>query len=371
MRKFGHHYIPIVIIGCALIAACTQQPGPLGPKFSGRLLLLAGDNASGVNLVEVNVGGDSTYNRSVVASGVFEAAANPEQTQLLYTTKDGLLLRDLRNGSVKSLIKGENFCLSWSPDGNRFSYKQRTPAGGDGAIQAKLFVSDLEGKSKPIWQDTNLASDQSSAAGTAAAATGCVHWIASDRFIFDRFLGAASNQKGKELLKPNTTTLAIVGESVKFIDLQPKYSIEGICQAGTLAILRPHDEDQPLLLARSLDQMDKLNPSPAECSGCRFLGFAAKSCLPFFFQDATSTSTDLVSLNPTSWQRQRGAHINRTFSLAARALIKSSARLMIVGDIPSALLLIDTESGDITDLAPNTAANGPLTSPVPIVWIEN
>jgi len=375
MHLFRRAFVSLLVIGCSLMAACTQPQKSTGPKFSGRLLLLAGENAGGADLVELTAAPtDATYNFAVLLRGVLEAAPSPDQTRLLYVTKEGIGLRDLHTGAEKTLVRGDNFCLAWSPDGTRFSYKQREEANSQAAIQTKLYVANLEGKAKPIWQDVNLASDQASAVGNAAAASGCVNWIAPDRFVFERFLGAAPNQKSRELLKPNTTTLVILGDNVKLIDTDRKYSIESVCQAGTVAILRPRDEDQPLLLARSLDQMDKLNPSPAPCSGCRFLGFAAKSCVPFFFQDAASTSTDLVSLNPTNWQRQRGAHINRTFSLAARALIKSSARLMIVGDIPSSLLLIDTESGDITDLAPKTAAgatSGPLTSPLPIVWIEN
>lgn len=370
MNRIRRYNLVIFVVCCVLASSCAEQTKTAGPKFSGRFLLLSGEPTKGSDLNELtSAPNGATYNVSTITSGVFEAAPNPDQTRLLYSTKDELLMRDLQSGAVKSLVKGETFCLAWSPDGNRFSYKQRAAANNGAAVQTKLYVSTLDGKTKLIWEDPPAAPDQSG--GNSAAASTCVNWIAPDRFIFDRFVGAAPNQKNKELLKPNTQTLAIVGDSVKFIDTDRKFSIEGVCQAGTLAVLRPHDEAQPMLLARSIDQTNKLSPTPAECSGCRFLGFAAKSCVPFFFQDATSTSTDLVSLNPTSWQRQRGAHIERTFSLNARVLIKSSARLMIVGDIPSALLLIDTESGDITDLAPKSSASGPLVNPVPIVWIEN
>src|SRR5213078_1219908 len=135
---------------------------------------------------------------------------------------------------------------------------------------------------------------------------------------------------------------------------------------------RPHDEAQPLYLARNLDQMKSLHPAPVPCSGCRFVGFAAQSCVPFFIEDTTSTSSELFYLNPTNWQRQRGAHIGQTFSLNAKMLIKSSARLMIVGDVPASLLLIDTESGETVPFFPKSAqppgSGGGLLSPVPVVW---
>ena len=382
------HSIGILIICAALIAACSRQTIPIGPKFAGRLLLLAGENTNGADLIELTgAPGGSTYNLSLVTRGVFEAAASPDQMRLLYTTKDEILLRDLRTGAVKSLVKGENFCLAWSPDGNRFSYKQKSPApakapNSDARGRTKLFVSDLDGKEKLIWEDTFADYGTSSLPGQSAVfessggSFGCAHWIAPDRLIFDRFLGAfPKQQKGGEALKPNTTTLAIVSDSVKLKDNQRKWSIESICPSGSVAFLRPHDQAQPLLIARSLDQLETLDPSPAPCSGCRFVGFAARSCVPFFIEDATSTSTDLFSLNPTNWQRQRGTRISQTFSVNAKMVIKSSARLMIAGDTPDLLLLIDTESGESVPFFPKSAApptsEGRLRSPVPIVWIEN
>src|SRR5438445_8525651 len=158
MHTLGRYCIGIVIISSVLpgvlFTACSRQPLSAGPSFSGRLLLLAGENTNGANLLEVSAAG-STYNYSIVTSGVFEAAASPDRTRLLYTTKDGILLRDLRTGAVKSLVKGENYCLAWSPDGNRFSYKQKSLGNEKAAIteaggRSKLYVSDLYCKTKQI-----------------------------------------------------------------------------------------------------------------------------------------------------------------------------------------------------------------------------
>jgi len=312
--------------------------------------------------------------------------ASPDRTRLLYTTKDGILLRDLRTSAVKPLVKGENYCLAWSPDGNRFSYKQKSPANekaslSDAGARTSLYVSDLDGKAKLIWEDSfadngNISpAGQSSLPERAANTSGCAHWLAPDRLVFDRFLGALPKQKkGGEAPKPNTTTLAILSDPVKLSDTERKWSIESICQVGSAALLRPHDQAQPILIARSLDHLATLDASPAPCSGCRFVGFAAQSCVPFFIEDATSTSSELFYLNPTNWQRQRGTRIDKTFSGTAKMLIKSSARLMIVGDVPASLLLIDTESGETVPFFPKSAqppgSGGGLLSPVPVVWIE-
>ncbi len=363
--------LAIIIISAALIGACSRPPAPVGPKFSGRLLLLAGDNPSGADLLELTAAPTgSTYNYSALTSGVFEAAASPDHTRLLYATKDGILLRDLRSSAVKPLVNGENYCLAWSPDGNRFSYKQRA------GTQTRLYYSDLDGKAKLIWEDLIADNSQghSSVLERAAASSGCAHWIAPDRLIFDRFIGVPKQKQGDEAPKPNTTTLAILSEPVKLSDTERKWSIESICQFGSAVFLRPHDQAQPILIARNLDNLRTLDPSPAPVSGCRFVGFAAKSCVPFFIEDAGSTSSELFYLNPTNWQRQRSTHISQTFSPAARMLVKSSARLMIVGDAPASLLLIDTESGEAVPFFPKSAqppvSGGGLLSPVPVVWIE-
>src|SRR6266404_4128388 len=203
MHTLGRYSIGIILISCALFTACSRRSEPVGPRFSGRLLLLAGENTNGADLFELSAAPTgSTYNYSIVTSGVFEAAASPDRTRLLYTTKDGILLRDLRTGAVKPLVKGENYCLAWSPDGNRFSYKQKSPANekasiGEAGVPPKLYVSDLDGKAKLIWEDlfADSGTGQSQETERAAGSSGCAQWIAPDRLIFDRFLGASPKQK--------------------------------------------------------------------------------------------------------------------------------------------------------------------------------
>jgi len=348
-----------VTLACVLISACSQTPERPALKFTGRLLLLSGNSTNGANLTELTAApGGNTYNLATIAGDVFEAAPNLDQTQLLYATKDQIMLRDLHTGAVKPLVKGQGFCLAWSPDGKRFSYKQNQ------AASTKLYVSDLDGKTKLIWEDSSGIEN--------AGDRYCAQWIAPDRIVFDRFVGMIP-KASSEKVKPNTTTLAILGDSVQFIDSARKWSIQGICPSGS-AILSPADQSQPTLIAKTVEHFEKLDPTSGPSEG-RFIGFAAKSCVPFFISQSLSTTTDLFSLNPTNWQRLRSASINYTFTPGAKMLIKSSARLMVVGDAPDKLLLIDTESGDITPFfseAATAARNaGPLQSPVPVVWIED
>src|SRR5437762_9537736 len=108
MHTLGRFSLGIVIISCALIGACSHRTDSIGPRFSGRLLLLAGENTNGADLFELTAAPTgSTYNYSLVTRGVFEATPSPDRTRLLYATKDGILLRDLRTGAVKPLVKGE------------------------------------------------------------------------------------------------------------------------------------------------------------------------------------------------------------------------------------------------------------------------
>jgi hypothetical protein len=354
--------VGVFLIACILIGACSQTPERPALKFTGRLLLLSGTGANGADLMELTTApGGNTHNLSTIASGVFEAAPNPDQSQLLYSTKDQIILRDLHSGAVKSLINGPGFCLAWSPDGKRFTYQE---SGGAASKSTKFYVYDLEGKTKLIWEDSSGAE--------SADNRYCAHWTAPDRIVFDRFAGIIP-KASSEKIKPNTTTVATVGDSVTFVDGERKWSIQGVCPSGSV-LLSPADQAQPIFIARTTDHFEKLNPTPGPSEG-RFIGFAAKSCVPFFIQQPTSTTTDLFSLNPTNWQQLRSASISATFTPAAKMLIRSSARLMVVGDAPDKLLLIDTESGDVTSFFPESATAarnaGPLQSPAPVVWIEN
>lgn len=347
MIRHRTYLIPLGFIIC-ILAACTQEIKPSGPTFSGRLFFLAGDKTNGADLSELTAG-SPVNNFQVVTSGVIEAVASPDQTKLLYTTKDGIMLRDFASGAVKSLSKGESSCLAWAPDGNHFSYKQKS------GETTKLFAADLEGRAKLVLDYPNDANE-------------CAQWISSDRIVFDRFVGAAP-KKANEQLKPNTTTVATLTEPVKLKDTPRKWLIESVCAKSNNGFLRSADQGR-LLIAKNLDHFESIDPSAAPCSECRFVGYAAQSCVPFFVEQPTSTTTELFSLNPANWQKQRPSSISRTFSTNARALIKSSARLMVVGDGPN-LFLVDTESGAIVSLLGETSeSTAPADQKVPIIWIE-
>lgn len=348
------HKSVVLILTLTFLSACTEAPQRPAAKFTGRLLLLSGGGTNGADLMELTPTADSkSYNLSTLVNGVMEAAPSADQAQLLYATKNEFDVRDLQSGTTKSVIKGGGYCLAWAPDAKHFSYKQEQGS------KRTLYVSDLEGKTKLVWEDMS---------GVERGETRyCAQWVAPDRLVFDRFVGMIPKQAVSESLKPNTTTVATIGESVKFADGDRKWSIQGICPTGNV-LLSPGDQAQPTVIAKTTDHFEKLNPTPGSSEG-RFIGFAAKSCVPFFISQSLSTTTDLFSLNPTNWSRLRTTAITYTFSPNAKFLIKSSAKLMVAGDAPDKLLLIDTESGDVTPLI--GSGDKRLVNPVPIVWIEN
>jgi len=346
-----------ILIACILSSACTSPPTkPLGPKFTGRVLLLNGDPTKGANLSELTISGDGYNLGPFTTDMVFDAAASPDQKLLVYASENEIKLRDLRGGDAKSIVKGQSFCLGWAPDGKHFSYKQ-SAAKDHASAGWKLYVSDLDGKTKLIWEDATESSD-------------CAHWIANDRLVFDRFSGTLQKSGAGELIKPNTTTVVTIGDAPKSRDTPKKWSLESVCAKGNNGFVRALNQSQ-VLVAKNIDHFESIDPTPGPCSECRFIGYAAQSCVPFFIEQPTSTTTDLFSLNPTNWQKQRATSITWTFSPSAKFLIKSSARLMVVGDAPDKLLLIDTETGDVTPFFSHSTQPATLKSPAPLVWIEN
>ena len=348
MGSIARYCIAGLLLGLVITAGCSEAPKPTGPKFTGRVLLLTGDPSTSAALAELTQAGDA-YNLATLTAGVKEAVASHDQARLLYATKDEISLRDLASGSVTSLVKGDSVCLAWAPDGNHFSYQQKS------GNSTKLYVADVTGKAKLVLDDANGTTD-------------CARWIAKDRLVLDRFVGLTTKQ-GAEPLKPNTSTVATIGDTVKLKDTPRKWAIETVCPKSGEGFVRSADQGR-LLIAKNIDRFESVDPAPAPCSECRFIGYAAQSCAPFFIEQPSSTTTELFFLNPTNWQKQRPTSITWTFA-NAKFLINSSARLMVAGDAPDKLLLIDTESGEVTPFFQSAAARGVgLVSPVPIVWIE-
>jgi hypothetical protein len=358
--------LPIVslIIVCSMIAACTRKRAWTGPQFSGRLLVMAQDWDLHSDLIEITPGSDSNYNQSIIIRDVFYATASPDQTRLLYSTRDGLFVRELRSGDVEQIVPaagGTNRCLAWSPDGKRFSF--RSSESHQRTAKATLSVADLDDHVRVIWESW-----------VGGVHSDCdVFWIGPDRLIFDRVRGHSPEQeKAGDVLLANTTTIATLSDPVKFADTKKTWSIDGVCQFGNAAVIRPQYKENPVSMAKDLSDLQHLKPAQV-CPDCKFAGFAAKSCLPYFMGLNFENGSDIFSLNPTNWQRQKTVHINQAFSVTARTIINTSARLMVVGS-GDRLFLVDAESGDVAPFFPRSFSsilNKRIISVEPVTWIEN
>ena len=352
------------MIICSMIAACTRKRAWTGPQFSGRLLVLAQDSDLHSDLIEITPAPDSTYIHKVIMSDVFAATVSPDQTRLLYSHRDGLFLRELRTGDVEQVVPsadGTPRCLAWSPDSKRFSF--RSSESQQRTVRAGLYVSDLDDNTKLIWESW-----------VGGVSSDCdVHWIAPDRLIFDRVLRATPQQeKVGEVLLANTTTVATLGDPVKFVDTDKAWSIDEVCQFGTTAIVRPQHKEYPVFVAKDLNDLKTLKPAQA-CADCRFAGFAARTCVPFFMSSDLKTSSDLFSLSPVDGKPQKTTRINQVFAITAKMMINSSAGLMAVGSGDS-LFLVDTASGNVEPFFPRSfsaSLNKRIISIQPIGWFEN
>jgi hypothetical protein len=226
-----------------------------------------------------------------------------------------------------------------------------------------LYVGDLEDNIRVIWESW-----------VGAVPSDCdVFWIGPDRLIFDRARGHSPEQEKKgEVLPANTTSIATLSDPIKFVDTKKTWSIDGVCQFGNAAVIRPQYKDNPVAMAKNVSDLQNLNPTQV-CPDCKFAGFAARSCLPFFMGLNFANGSELFSLSPTNWQKQKPVHVNQAFSVTARTLINSSARLMVVGS-GDRLFLVNAESGDVVPFFPNSFSsilNKRIISVEPVTWIEN
>jgi hypothetical protein len=356
--------LSLIVTCTVMFGACSRKPTATGPKFQGRLLVLVRDGDLHNDLVELTPGQNAPADQKIISSGIFEAVPSPDEKRLLCSNKGGVFVRDLASGADKQLAApagGIHRCLAWAPDGNHFSF--RASDSHQPEARAWLNVSDLKGNSKVVWESW-----------VGATSSDCdVHWIASDRLIFDRVLGFSPKQKKDGAVLPaNTTTVVTLKDRMSSVDSEAQWSIRGVCQFGDSAVLTPHHKDGPVVMAKDLNNLKTLNPTSISCSACEFAGFAPKSCIPFFLVMGDAKKTGVVWFNPENWQRQRMAMIDRPLGMSSRSLISSSTKLMVVGD-GSALLLVSTDSGDYTDLLPQkpVASSGKAVTAVePILWLE-
>ena len=179
MNQLGLCRIAILIILSALIGACTQETKTTAPKFTGRLLLLSGEPANGANLVELTAA-DTRYNLSTITGGVFEAIASPDQTRLLYTTKDEIMLRDLRSGAVTDFPTSAMF-LGIGHIPNAKIFEGQLDADQDGYLKTTNYVFT---KVPGVYACGDVQ-DRRYRQAITAAGSGCMAALEVEKFLED------------------------------------------------------------------------------------------------------------------------------------------------------------------------------------------
>jgi hypothetical protein len=245
------------------LAACSGPPPPRSPKplsppsgptLHGRLVLQTRDFivwAVGENGGKVDA--------SVLAQGSGPAALSPDGRTLAYYTDYTLVFKDIATGAERRpdlrvggipVVPGKD-CLRWSPDSTRVLYLDN---------QGALDVTTPAGQALQVDKPQLGSYTQSGGALPAVPLPGpvsipsqltCGAWLDPNRIVFDRRTGAMPQTVVGKAAPPDTTTVAVLGESVQLVDSADRWSLVGAC--GTrLLTTSTSGSDSPTYLVGNL-----------------------------------------------------------------------------------------------------------------------
>ena len=341
--------VGLLSVIAGLLLSCGMSHSP---QFRGSLLFLAGTMSTdqGLKLVELNAIPDrATYSSSIIASNVSEAVLAPDGIHLLYTARDGVFIRDLQTGSTTK-VGANGDCPEWAPDSKHFSLREYLPR-SDKQVgsRGRLQVFDLNGTAKSIWEDSaepyGFASQHSE---TAVGMSGCAKWIAPDRLVFERFTGPFPAQKmAGEYIKPNTTSIAILGEPLRFIDARKEYLVAGVCPFGSTSVLQKAD-DSSLFVSPGFNDFPVLGPLRVSCTQCSFVGFD-RSCSPYFFERVSDSKEHIFRVDNASLLKMPNLDLNieqlSTGSLPEAVISASGTKIAIAPTFRGELNFVDLATG--------------------------
>lgn len=128
-------------------------------------------------------------------------------------------------------------CLSWSPDGNQFSYM----------IENTLYAQHLiTNEVSTIYSAPSALYEKH---GRLYGDLSCVDWVGNDHLLFQRFAGEmpyiiVHTSQGFSALQANTTALASLSPSIQLVDMPERLRI--VAKANDLSgfmILRGSDQE--------------------------------------------------------------------------------------------------------------------------------
>jgi len=211
-------------IAIFLLVACAAPPSPL-PQ--GRILLYSTGNIFEVptdspvgKATDVRIAGPGIMQQYIIFW--------PEKNYLAYRTVDDVRLLNLDSREVKTFSTGPTTCMSWSLD---LSYMTYISTESD---ENNLYLYDTASGASTLVYAAPAATY--SDGRTHSGSITCGAWIGVDRFVFDRTVGMPSQLTSvngvTEGVPANTTTLAIIGETISLVDSPEMLSIYGISEDG-------------------------------------------------------------------------------------------------------------------------------------------
>jgi len=256
----------------------TPTPTPLPPlSLQGRLIV-----ASGFEIYELT--SDSVTQWNFSCGGI-----SPNKRYCLGVTGSGgaesTVLHDLTTGETRTLFFGGLSCLSWATDSTRFSYS---------VSLYNVRVYDLStGTDELVYaaprEVYNVNGQQTFYFGHVTCGT----WIGVDRLVFQRFVGpmpARITIPNVPELAENTTTLALLGETISLVDSPRRLIVIDVSDDESYILMRgqEHGEADSLYVTRSFSDFEGLNLRrvPASlpvcdyckgCPSCGIMGFVPNS----------------------------------------------------------------------------------------------
>jgi len=229
------------------------------PPLSGRLLLDTGELRWLVyDSEEAKLGEPLVRN-------LRDYALSPDGRYLLFSGLDNdITLLELATGKKRVLVSSPSACLSWSPDGSRFTYT--THEGSPGLYAYELATGK---RTKIVGFPCGTYSDYSSG-GTPryCGEVTCGVWLDESHVLFQRFTGSLPDKvtviagDPRELRAQHTTIAALAGGKARLVNWPERWYGIDRCAYAPYVLLGDDDLDTPPYISPVFTSYAGLEPRP-------------------------------------------------------------------------------------------------------------